>query len=119
MTNAMPRSTRRKYLTMSGYYKRIKGLRFNHPDREAHRELMRTQGQETHAKNVEAIQHALSESLAPQEKSMMEILNSKGLEKADVDSYMDKWVDVHFWPKPSNFHEVRRELKKLNKKYGI
>lgn len=119
MTNTIPRSTRRKYLTKTSYYKRLAGIRFNHPDREAHRELTRKHGEETHTKNVEAIQHALSEKLAPQEKLIMETLNSKGLEKAEVDSYMEKWVDVNFWPKPKNYHQTKKEIRKLNKKYGI
>jgi len=119
MTNAIPRSTRRKYLTRTSYYKRIAGLRLNHPDKVTHREMMRKQGEETHTKNVEAIQHALSETLAPKEALILETLKSKGLEKPEIDSYMEKWVDVNFWPKPSNFHQTRKEIRKLNKKYGI
>jgi hypothetical protein len=119
MTNNLPRSTRRKYLTRTGYYKRIAGLRLNHPDKVTHREMTRTQGEESHKKNVEAIQHELSETLAPKETLIIEKLKSKGLEKAEIDSYMEKWVDINFWPKPSNFHQTRREVIKLNKKYGI
>jgi len=117
--NNLPRSTRRNYLTRTGYYKRIAGLRFDHPDRVAHREMMRTQGNDIHTKNVEAIQERLSESLAPQEKLVIEALNSKGLEKTKIDAYMEKWVDVNFWPKPANYYKTRKELKKLNKQYGI
>jgi hypothetical protein len=117
--NNLPRSTRRRYLTKTGYYKRIAGLRLNHEDKVAHRELMRTQGEEAHKKNVEAIQERLSETLAPAETKIMEILNSKGLDKAEIDAYMTMWVDVNFWPRPKDYHVTRRALRKLNKKYGI
>lgn len=119
MTNAIPRSTRRKYLTKTSQYKRIKSLRVNHPERIAFDEMMRKNGEEVHAKNVEAIQQALSESLSGKETLILETLKSKGLEKAEIDSYMEKWVDVNFWPKPSNYYQTRKDIKKLNKKYGI
>jgi len=119
MQNNLPRSTRRRYLTKTGFYKGLAEKRFNHPARVEYREMTRQQGIEAHQKNVEAVQNALSESLAPQETKIMDLLKSKQLDKELIDAYMTKWVDVNFWPRPVNYHQTRKELKKLNKKYGI
>lgn len=119
MENNLTRSTRRRYLTRTGFYKQLSEKRFNHPQRVEYRENVRQQGLETHEKFKESIQREIAEKLAPAESKMIEILNSKKLEKAEVDAYMEKWVDVNFWPRPVNYHQTRKELKKLNKKYGI
>lgn len=115
----LSRKQRRIYLVKTGYYKRISSLRFNHPDRINHRQMSRQQGEYIHQKFIEEIQQKLSEFIAPREKKMIELLKSKGLEKSDIDSYMEKWIDINFWPKSKDYINSKKELKKLNKKYGI
>lgn len=115
----LSRKNKRNYLTKTDFYKRISKLKINHPDNISYRESMRKQGNEIHQKNIEENQQKLFESISEKEQKIIELLKSKNLSQQEIDYYMENWINVNFWPKPKNYIESQKILKKLNKKYKI
>ena len=113
------RRVKRAYQRMTESGKRMSKLNFLHPDKVESRRKNIEQGNAAHEDFVQRVQRALAEKIAPKEAAIMEELKSKGLNKAQIDVYMEIWATVNFWPKDKDHHSLRKQLKKLNKEYNV
>ena len=113
------RTQRRWFTRKSPEGKRMLKLSFFHPDKVANRQANHERGEQQHESFTMQIQERIVEKLADREKSLMDALKEKKVLKTNIDHYMEVWSGVNFWPKPKDFQALRKELKKLNKEYGV
>ena len=113
------RTHRRLFTRNSPEGRRISKLPFMHPDRVENRAANRERGAQQHEAFTMFNQERHLERLADKEASLMKELKDKKILKANIDHCMDVWAGVNFWPKPNDYQSLRKELKKLNKEYGV
>lgn len=113
------RRTLKSYLRKTASWKRMQKLSFLNPEKVEHRRRNREEGLKRHEEYTYALQEQMSEKLSVKENELTNKLKEKGLKKAEITEYMDKWASINLWPKPADYHQVRKELKKLNKKYDL
>jgi len=113
------RTQRRFFTRKSTEGKRIEKLSFLHPDRIKNRMLIQERGQQQHEEFTMAVQEKLVERIIEKESSLKKELKANKILKVNIDHYMEVWSGVNFWPKPKDFYSLRKELKKLNKEYGV
>jgi len=113
------RKLKRAYQRMTPIGKRLSKLNFLHPDKTEARRKNIEQGKIAQEDFTQKIQERLSEAIAPKEAEITNKLKDLGLNKTQVDEYMEIWATINFWPKDRNHHSLRKQLIKLNKEYKI
>jgi hypothetical protein len=112
--------TQRRYFTRkSPEGKRMSKLNFLHPDKIEKRRQNLENGKQVQEDFTRSIQEKLIETLGPIETRLTEELKEKNILKTNIDHYLDVWSGVNFWPRPDDYQALRKELKKLNKEYGV
>lgn len=113
------RKVKRAYQRMTPSGKRLSKLNFLHPDKVEARRKNIEQGKIAQDDFTRRIQERMLETLAPKETELTNKLNDLGLNKSQVEEYMELWATVNFWPKDRNHHALRKQLMKLNKEYKV
>jgi hypothetical protein len=113
------RKTRRAYYRYTAEGRRMSKLNFLHPEKVELRRNNILSGKEMHDSFEQSIQERIAENNAELESKIIESLKEKGLNKSEIDNYMDLWSSVKMWPKPKNHIEVKRELKSLSRQYNF
>lgn len=109
----------RAYYNALPEIKMRKSLQFMHPENIAARKDNRNTGTEMHDNHVENIQQSIFENHVEEETKLKDYLKINGLNKKQIDEYLEIWSNLIMWPAPKNKIELRKKLKSLNKTYNI
>lgn len=113
------RRSKRMYYRSTEEGKRLLKLNFLHPDKVENRMSNISSGREAHENFIQHIQEGIVERNSEEESRIMDILKEKGLSKNEIDEYMDLWSALKLWPKPEDHIQIRKEFKKLKRKYRV
>jgi hypothetical protein len=113
------RKTRRAYYRSTEEGRRMLKLNFLHPEKVELRRNNILSGRENHDSFEQSIQERIAENNSELESKIMDGLKERGLEKNEIDHYMDLWSSIKMWPKPNNHIEIKKELKALRRKYNF
>lgn len=115
----LTRRQRRWYFRRTQQGKRILKLPFMHTDKIENRRGNLETGKQVHEEFTTNIQEKIYERLALKEASLIKELEGKNIPKNEIDQYIEIWSATVIWPKQNDNILLRKELKKLNKKFGV
>lgn len=115
----LSRAQKRWFNRNSAEGKRIQKLGTSSKEKLEFRSQSIISGKQQADSFTRSIQEKHIEKLEQTESELIKELKSKKISQTDIDKYMDIWAGIKTWPKPNDYHALRKELKKLNKEYGI
>lgn len=113
------RKNYRLHLVKTDLYKKISKLNFFNSEAIEYRKLRLQEGIEKYKKNIEEVKNKLNESIGLRLNKIVELLKLKNLSQSKIDEFVNKWMILNSWPKPKNYRILKKEFKKLCKKYKI